>query len=142
MPTKYTVRIPSNVQYGYYEIEADNFSDLAEAELTVLDYLGQQPADPPQAVAAVKKAFGKTTEVKSGGFGRGQQSQQSLPDRVELGEHDGYTITLNTTGKWGPYLNAYNKDTKDRLKNTNLPKGMDPSQVDLDKAIEILSEAA
>lgn len=141
MSTKYTVRVASNVQYEYWEATSDTFEEMLSAEQELRELKDGGATE--QAASTVKKTFGRTTEVKpKGAFGQGRQSQQSLPDRVELGEHDGYTITLNVNGKFGPYINAYNKETKDRLKNTNLPKGMDPSQVDLPAAIEILSEAA
>ena len=124
--------------YEYAEVRSDDFADFVEACANVADMVPQE-----QATATVKKTFGNTTTVKpAGGFGsKGRQSQQSLPDKVELGEHEGYTITLHTKGKFGPYVNAYNGQTKERM-NVNVPKRMDPSQVDLNAAIEILSDAA
>lgn len=100
-------------------------------------------------VEAVKSTFGKTTEVKSenkpGGFGAkpsgfgGTSSQQSLPDKIELGTHEGYLITLQN-GKFGWYANAYNRDTKQRLDNKNLPKGADPGKFGLAEAVALWSE--
>lgn len=141
MSTKYTVRVASPVAYEYWVAEADTFEELlaAEQELRELkaEAGGNQPA---QAVETVKKAFGRTTEVKSsGGFGnKGRQEEE--PDERKLGEHEGYTLTIRK-GKFGPYFNAYNFDTKDRLPNVNAPKGMKVSEATLQDGIDALSAA-
>jgi topoisomerase IA-like protein len=141
MPTKYTVRVASNVQYEYWEAEADTFEEMLSAEQELRELKGGSRIE--QAVNTVTKTFGKTSNVTAGSFGnKGQQSQQSLPEKVELGQHDGYAITLYPKGKFGPYVNAYQKGANPERINANLPKGADPSQIGLPEAIEILNEAA
>jgi hypothetical protein len=139
MPTKYTVRVASNVQYEYWEAEADTFEEMLSAEQELRELKDGNPV--AQATATVKKTFGNTTNVTKGGFGN-RGAQQSQPEKVQLGEHDGYSITLYTKGKFGPYVNAYQKGASPERINANLPKGADPSQIDLSAAIEILNEAA
>lgn len=118
--------------YEYAEIEADDFNEFVEADAALADHVGGQAVE--KAVEKAKSSFGKTTTVeKKSGFGN---SQQSLPDEIELGEHEGYTITIRS-GKFGWYANAYNRDTKERLKNQNLPKGVDPGKFTLAEAIEL-----
>jgi hypothetical protein len=99
-------------------------------------------ADAAEAgVEAAKKGFGKTTEQKSsGGFGnKGKQSGGSAELDKYLGDHDGYKVTVKS-GKFGPYFNAYNSTSKDRI-NVNVPKGMDPEQATLQDAIDTISAA-
>lgn len=146
MATKYTVRVASPVAYEYWEAEADTFQELLAAEQELRELKAEAGGDvtPAQGEANVKKAFGKTTEqpAKSGGFGgKGGGGQQSLPDKIDLGEHDGYKITLYTKGKFGAYLNAYQKGADPERWNANLEKGADPSKVSLEEAVEILSAA-
>lgn len=119
--------------YEYAEIEADDFNEFVEADAALADHVGGQAVE--KAVEKAKSSFGKTTEqpAKKSGFG---SSQQSLPDKIELGEHEGYTITIQS-GKFGWYANAYNRDTKERLKNQNLPKQADPGKFTLAEAIEL-----
>jgi len=157
MPTQYTVRVASPVQYEYWEATSDTFEELLAAEQELRELKDQGGGETAQAVATVKKAFGNTTTQpatssfgqKAGGggattgFGKGQQAQQELPDEVKLGEHEGYKVTLNVKGQWakfGPNVAGYNFETKDRLKPANLPKGMSPDQVDLETAIALLAE--
>lgn len=151
MSTKYTVRVASPVQYEYWEAEADTFEELLSAEQELRELKAQAGGEvpPAQGVANVKKAFGNTTEQpssgggfgkKASGFGGNQGRQESTPDKIELGKHEGYTITLYTKGKFGPYVNAYNYDSKDKLPNKNLPKGADAASFTLDQAIELWAE--
>lgn len=136
MSTKYTVRVASPVAYEYWEATSDSYEEMLAAEQELRELKDQAATD--GAVETVKKTFGKTTEqpAKKSGFG---SSQQSLPDKIELGEHEGYTITLNK-GKRGWYANAYNFKSRDRLDNKSLPKGVDPGKFTLSEAIELWSE--
>lgn len=126
--------------YEYAEVRSEDFADFVEACANVVDHAGTGGSETAKAVETVKKTFGNTTNVTKGGFG--QKAQQSQPEKVQLGEHDGYSITLYTKGKFGPYVNAYQKGASPERINANLPKGADPSQIDLPAAIEILNEAA
>ena len=128
--------------YEYAEIEADNFNEFVEADAALADHVSGQAVT--KAVERVKSAFGKVTEVKSsGGFGNksgGFSSQQSLPDSIELGEHEGYKISVYTKGKYGPCFNAYQKGASPEKWYANLPDGADPTQVTLEDAISALAE--
>ncbi len=142
MAVEYMQRIVTG-DFAYAEVKADTFEEFVEASANLTDLVGEG-----KAVETVKKAFGKTTEVKSGGgFGKSSSGfgnkgrQESLPEKVELGEYDGYKVTLYTQGKFGPYVNAYKKGGDPERLNVNLSKGADPSEVDLDAAVEILKAA-
>jgi hypothetical protein len=140
MPTKYTVRVASPVQYEYWEAESDTFEEMlaAEQELRELKEQGQAAQ---AAVSTVKKTFGQVTEVKpAGAFGKGRQAQQSEPEEVELGEHDGYKVYAKRSKFGGVYYRAYKKG--EEAINSKSVKGMTVSQATLEQAIELLSEAA
>jgi topoisomerase IA-like protein len=126
--------------YEFAEVRSEDAADFEEAVAFMLDHVGGGSAT-TKAVETVKKSFGNTSNVTKGGFGN-KGAQQSQPEKVQLGEHDGYSITLYTKGKFGPYVNAYQKGANPERINANLPKGADPSQIDLPAAIEILNEAA
>lgn len=145
MSTKYTVRVASPVAYEYWEATADTFEEMLSAEQELREVKAEAGGSGTVAAATetVKKAFGKTTEVASGGAASGfgnKGRQEAEPDERKLGEHEGYTITARK-GKFGVYFNAYNFDTKDRLPNANAPKGASVSQVTLQDAIDALSAA-
>lgn len=128
--------------YEFAEVRSEDAADFEEAVAFMLDHVGGGSAT-AKAVETVKKGFGKTSTVEvSAGNRFGNKAQQSQPEKVQLGEHDGYSITLYTKGKFGPYVNAYQKGANPERINANLPKGADPSQIDLPAAIEILNEAA
>lgn len=133
--------------YEFAEVRSEDFDDFVVATEMMAAHVanpGRSQGEVAQAVETVKKTFGNTSNVggnvTKGGFG--QKAQQSQPEKVQLGEHDGYSITLYTKGKFGPYVNAYQKGANPERINANLPKGADPSQIDLPAAIEILNEAA
>lgn len=147
MSTKYTVRVASPVAYEYWEATSDTFEELLSAEQELREAKAEAggSGSVAQATETVKKAFGKTTEVGSGsattggGFGN-KGRQEAEPEERKLGEHEGYTLTIRK-GKFGPYFNAYNYETKDRLPNANAPKGMKVSEATLQDAIDALSAA-
>lgn len=130
--------------YEFAEVRSEDFDDFVVATEMMAAHVanpGRSQGEVAQAVETVKKTFGNTTNVTKGGFGN-KGAQQSQPEKVQLGEHDGYSITLYTKGKFGPYVNAYQKGASPERINANLPKGADPSQIDLPAAIDILNEAA
>lgn len=93
------------------------------------------------AVETVKSSFGNTTTVKQGGFGdKGRQAQQSEPDEVELGEHDGYKIYAKKSKFGGIYYSAF-KAGADRINSKSI-KGATVGQATLAEAIDKISEAA
>lgn len=49
-----------------------------------------------------------------------------------LGEHEGKTVTVNA-GRFGPYI--YYSGTY-----TSLPKGVDPMEIELEEALELIKE--
>lgn len=149
MSVEYMRRFATGLgQYEFAEVRSDNFEEFVEGAANLADYVAGSGGEvtPAQAEQNVKSAFGKTTTVSGGGFGAkksgfggNQGKQESTPDKIELGKHEGYTITINN-GKFGYYANAYNYDTKDKLPNKNLPKGADPADFTLEQAIELWAE--
>jgi len=147
MSVEYMRRFATGLgQYEFAEVRSDQFEEFVEGAANLADYVSSNGGEvtPAQAEQNVKKAFGKTTEVKSsGGFGNksgGFSSQQSLPDSIELGEHEGYKISVYTKGKYGPCFNAYQKGASPEKWYADLPKGADPAKVTLQDAIEALAE--
>lgn len=136
MSVKYTQRFVTG-DFAYAEIEADDFNEFVEATANLTDHLGGVATT--QAVEKVKSSFGKTTTVSGGGSFGNKGKQESTPDKIELGKHEGYTITINN-GRFGYYANAYNYDSKDKLPNKNLPKGADPASFTLEQAIGLWAE--
>jgi len=127
--------------YEFAEVRSEDAADFEEAVAFMLDHVGgSTPTE--KAVETVKRGFGKTTEVRSGGFGdKGRQAQQSEPEDRELGERDGYKITVKKSKFGGVYFNAYNSDTKERI-NSKSVKGLTVNQATIEDAVEHLSEAA
>lgn len=138
MPTKYTVRVASNVQYEYWEAEADTFEEMLAAEQELRELKGESRIE--QAVNTAKKAFGNTTPVAPAGGFKGRQAQQSEPEELELGEHDGYKIYAKKSNYGGIYYSAFKKGAE-RI-NSRTIKGATVSQGTLEEAIDKISEAA
>ena len=157
MPTKYTVRVASPVQYEYWEATSDTYEEMlsAEQELRELKQTTTNGGDPQQerAIQNLNNGGLRTSlpglsggqakpAALGGGLGgnRGQQAQQGGRDEIELGKlDDGTVITVHPTGKYGPYVKAYVPSTKDKH-FANLPKGASPEQIDLATAVGLIEQ--
>jgi DNA topoisomerase-1 len=71
----------------------------------------------------------------------GEDGQEgATPDKIELG-HDpetGEPVTLRS-GRFGPYVQLGEAQNGEKPKRASVPKGMDPAQVTLDMALQLLS---
>lgn len=145
MTVEYMRRFATGLaQYEFAEVRSDNFQEFVEAAANLADYVsGQGGGDvtPAQAEANVKSAFGRTTEQKpafgGGGskFGGSSSTSDAGPDKYELGEADGWRISV-WRGKRGWAYNAYKKGEKAIY--ADLPQGKDPATATFDEAMAAL----
>lgn len=156
MPAKFTARIPSNVQYGYYEVEADTVGDLVEGEAFILDHLKGQDVVQEKAINTLTSNGVRTSlpglsaakpATSLGGSANGANTRPQQPQGddawkgVELGKlDDGTIITVHATGKYGPYVKARNIPGREKPVINNLPRGAAPEQIDLATAIGLIEQ--
>lgn len=149
MSVEYMRRFATGLgQYEFAEVRSDDFKEFVEGAANLADYVSDNSGNggdvsPAQGEANVKKAFGKTTEQKpaSSGFGnKGRDAQQSQPDKYELGEHDGYKVSV-WKGKYGWCFNAYNPNGDPKKLYADLPKGAEPAAQTLQDAVDAIAAA-
>lgn len=143
MAGKIIGRIPT-VDYGYVEIEADNFQEFVELDASVRDHVfGEVAGATDTAVQNLQN--GGVAQTGLAGAGRPSwQNNQNNNQQSGGGNSNAKYATLGTDpltgrevkiefeGKFGPYV-------KDGQTNANVPKGKDPHSVTLQDAAGYLA---
>jgi topoisomerase IA-like protein len=148
MPTKYIVRVASNVPYEYWQAESDTFAEILEAEQELRELKGGVDVAQEKAISTLTSNGVRTSlpglatqKPAAPRLGGGGQQQRQQYDDVELGKlDDGTVITVHPTGKYGPYVKARNIPGREKAVFANLPKGAGPEQIDLATAIGLIEQ--
>jgi DNA topoisomerase-1 len=133
--------------YSPFKKDVDNTIETAERISGERD-LGNDPQNGKPIIARMGRygpmvQIGKTEDEEKPRFAKLKQNQSietiSLDEALELfklplslGEYEGLEVSVNS-GRFGPYV-KYGEQF------ISLPKGTEPLEVDLDKAIELINE--
>jgi DNA topoisomerase I len=133
--------------YNPFKLDVDKTIETAE-RIRGERELGTDPQSGKPVIARMGRygpmiQIGKTEDEEKPRFAKLKQNQSietiSLDDAMELfklplalGEHEGQEVSVNS-GRFGPYI-KYGEQF------ISLPKGIEPLEVDLDKAIELIGD--
>lgn len=143
MAGKIIGRIPT-VDYGYVEIEADNFQEFVELDASVRDHVFGEVAGATDTavqnlqnggVAQTGLAGAGRPQWQNNGGGNNAGNSGGGNQKYKVLGNDPFTgaeVKIEFEGKFGPYV-------KDGQTNANVPKGKDPQSVTLQDACGYLA---